>query len=266
MKRDELQKIHDASMSVLENTGVAFHSDRALEVFRGHGFKTDHHCVFIPEKRIIKALSTAPSSFTVFAKNPAASLTLDKKGRIALAPAYGAPFLIDNEGCRRKTTIRDYEDLCKLIQTSPVLNMNGFLMCDPSDLDPKTRHLDMLLAGIPLCDKPFMGSPLSKTAAEDSANMAKLAAGENGNPMMIANTNSLAPLSYSADIADAMMVIPPSSGAEPPLLPCRLQIAFPITTGPYHPQDRMRIGRHGRCGIGWRPMRNPELTPAWKKL
>ena len=37
----ELTHIHDASMDLLKNIGVAFNDDEALSIFRKNGFKVD---------------------------------------------------------------------------------------------------------------------------------------------------------------------------------------------------------------------------------
>ena len=36
-KREELNRIHRASMDILENIGIAFNESEALEIFKGNG-------------------------------------------------------------------------------------------------------------------------------------------------------------------------------------------------------------------------------------
>lgn len=206
MDGTDIRKIHDASLAVLASQGVAFHSPDVVDLFREKGFETDGRRVLFTEKQVWDAVESAPSDFNLAARNPDRDLTLGRPGRRALVPAYGPPFIIDANGLRRNSTFRDYQKLCMLTQSSDVINMNGYLMCEPTDLDPKTSHLDLLLAGITLCDKPLMGSPISKTAAVDSVNMAALLGADAGKPMMIANTNSLSPLGFSAEIADSLVI------------------------------------------------------------
>jgi len=50
--------------------------------------------------------------------------------------------------------------------------MNGFMMVEPSHVPADTAHLDMIFPSIVLCDKPFMGSPVSKQGARDCVEMA----------------------------------------------------------------------------------------------
>lgn len=205
MNSEDINRIHAASMTILRDVGVGFNSQQALEIFKSHGFKTDGKLVFATEGQIETALKTAPSEFTLSARNPSNDLTLGNNTQVALAPGYGAPFIIESSGERRRSTIEDYRGFCKLTQTSEVINMNGFLMVDPSDLDPGTYHLDMLFENITLCDKPFMGSPLSRTAAIDAINMADIVFGNCHQPVMVSLINSL-PLQFADEMAEALLV------------------------------------------------------------
>ena len=89
-------------------------------------------------------------------------------------PGYGAPFVMDVKGNQRQATMEDYDNFCKLIQTSPFIDMNGWMMVEPADMPHETVHLDLNLSNMLLCDKPFMGSPASKQGAIDGIEMAKI--------------------------------------------------------------------------------------------
>ena len=69
--------------------------------------------------------------------------------------------------------MKDFQDCCKLVQTSPQLDMGGWLMVEPNDVPVETAHLDMLLAYFIHCDKP-LGAFGSKTMATDTFEMAKM--------------------------------------------------------------------------------------------
>ena len=88
MKPAQLELIHNASMAILANPGVAFHSEKALALFQKHGFKTDGPVVFFTEKQVQTALEQAPSSFTLHARNPNKNIVISSDDP-ALAPGYG---------------------------------------------------------------------------------------------------------------------------------------------------------------------------------
>lgn len=205
MQLDNLNMIHEGSLHLLKKLGVALNSQAAIEVFRHHGFATENRLVFFKESQITKAIESVPAHFKLHARNPFHDLEIGK-GEIALAPGYGAPYYLDKAGGRRLAIRKDYNNFCKLVQTSHTINMNGFMMGTPSDLNPATCHLDMLLDSICLCDKPFMGSPLSKEAAQDSVNLAQIVFGTTSKPVMVSNINVLQPLQYSGEMIDSLMV------------------------------------------------------------
>lgn len=87
--------------------------------------------------------------------------------------------------------------------------MNGCLMVDPRDIDPLESHRYMLRSNILLCDKPFIGSSVSREAARDSFHMAGMAWGGTDQlkdkAVMIAIINSLSPLQYSSEMAGSII-------------------------------------------------------------
>ncbi len=205
MKKEQLDLIHNASMTILADMGVAFHGEQAIVLFKKHGFKTEGQLVFLTEKQVQEALGHTPSSFSLQARDPDKHVKIGR-GEPALAPGYGAPHFITLDGTKRNATMADYLDFCKLGHTSDVINITGFQMVDPADVPPAHYHLDMLLANILYSDQPFMGSPLSVQTAMDAVDMAKIVFSELEGPVMIANINALAPLQYAQEMADALMV------------------------------------------------------------
>ena len=61
----QLATLHNACMKILSKAGVVFHDAEALEIFKEHGFKVDGKKVFFSEDKVLKALETVPSEFTI---------------------------------------------------------------------------------------------------------------------------------------------------------------------------------------------------------
>ena len=204
----ELTRLHDASMDILENTGIAFNESESLEIFAANGFKVDGQTVFITERDVRQALETTPDRFTVTARNPEKSVKIGGADFV-LVPAYGPPFVSLPDGAQRKATMEDYDNFCKLVQTSGPINMNGFMMVEPSDVPAESAHLDMLFSSIVLCDKPFMGSPVSKQGARDCIEMAGMVWGDREKlkdmPVTVSLINSLSPLQFSEEMAGSLI-------------------------------------------------------------
>ena len=202
--REDLHCIHDASMDILAHTGICFHEADALAVFQQAGFTVEGKRVFMTERSVRDALDTAPSRFTVYARNPANTVAIGEDAYVLL-PTCGAPSVVSSTGARREATLQDYHTACQLVQTSDQLDMNGFVMVQPNDLPPQTAHLDMLLANLVLCDKPYLGAATSRQAAIDCLEMAGIAWGGREylaqRPVMVTNVNIMSPLRYTAEEA-----------------------------------------------------------------
>ena len=76
----QLDHLQEATLSIIENTGVKFPSEKALKIFAEHGANVDHETqiVKIPRDLVKKAMSTVPRYFTLGARNPDFDLSLQE--------------------------------------------------------------------------------------------------------------------------------------------------------------------------------------------
>ncbi|MBT7631581.1 MAG: trimethylamine methyltransferase, partial [Desulfobacula sp.] len=208
LSTENMQKIHTTAMELLKDTGVSFKEEEAVDIFKSNGHRIEGTTVFFKESDIQKALETAPRRFTVHARNPEKNVEIGENDFVFL-PGYGAPFIMDAQGSQRQATMEDYDNFCKLIQTSPHINMNGWMMVEPADMPHETVHLDLNLSNMLLCDKPFMGSPVSRQGAVDGIEMAGILWGGKENIMdktvSVSLINSLSPLQFSEEMAGALI-------------------------------------------------------------
>ncbi|MCG8566832.1 MAG: trimethylamine methyltransferase family protein [Desulfobacterales bacterium] len=208
LSQTDMEKIHRAAMEILETTGVAFYNKQALEIFRQNDFIVEDAVVRFTESQIQKALETVPEKFMVHARNPKKSVVIGGDDFVFL-PGYGAPFIMEADGCKRSATMEDYDNFCKLIQSSPHIDMNGCMMVAPSDMPPKTLHLDLHLSNMLLCDKPFMGSPVSRQAVVDGIEMAAILWGGKeelaDKTVSVSQITSLSPLQFEGEMVGCLI-------------------------------------------------------------
>jgi trimethylamine---corrinoid protein Co-methyltransferase len=204
----QMTKIHDASMDLLQRSGIVINEDEALEIFKKHGFKVEGKTVFPTESQINEEIAKVPQKITIEARNPEKTVTIGGDDFVFL-PGYGAPYVIDMNGQQREATMEDYDTFCKLVHTSKHINMNGWMMVEPGDMAPETAHLDMNLSNMLLCDKPFMGSPVSRQGALEGIEMASILWGGKENIMDRAVTvsliNSLSPLQFAEEMVGSLI-------------------------------------------------------------
>ncbi|MDA3791125.1 MAG: trimethylamine methyltransferase family protein [Desulfobacula sp.] len=205
----EKAKIHDASAGILNKVGVVFQDEGALAVFKKHGFKVDGQKVFITEPQIQKALETVPETFEITARNPEKSVMVGEGYRVCV-PGYGAPFIMTETGQRRKGTMEDYINFCKLVHTSEQIDMTGYEMIEPSDVSGAHAYLYMMQANMIYGDKPFMGASIPNQAAKDAIEMAGILWGDKGHihdkHVILPTINPLSPLMWDDNMSAAIVI------------------------------------------------------------
>ena len=126
ISKDSVQKIHENTLRILSEVGVRFENERVLEIFKSHGAKTDGEIVYISESLLKKALSTVPSSYTVYSE----SGPLTYGGGSAVTSSLGSNIYINDDGKIRKLVNQDVINQFKLGLMSPVLtfaHLNNFM-------------------------------------------------------------------------------------------------------------------------------------------
>ena len=128
----ELATLHNVCMKILSKVGVVFHDAESLEIFKKHGFKVDGEKVFFTEDKVMKALETVPPEFMIQARNPNKSVTIGGD-HFVFGPGWGAPLIIGANGERRTASMEDQDNFCKLVQTSPYLDLVAGSMAIPAE-------------------------------------------------------------------------------------------------------------------------------------
>ncbi|MGI5873816.1 MAG: trimethylamine methyltransferase family protein [Bacillota bacterium] len=208
LTQEEVLKIHDHSMRILEEVGVEFTYDPAIKVFTDAGFKVEGHKVFFKREDVEALAAKAPAEFTLSARDPKKTAKCNQVD-LNLTPAYGPPYIYDLKGERRYSNMEDYDNIIKLTQMSENINHTGGNVCEPIEVPEEYRHLKMLYSHIKYSDKPFMGSAYGVVGASDSVKMAEMIFGGREqikkNPVLITLINSITPLKYDDRMLGALM-------------------------------------------------------------
>jgi len=205
---EQVQTIHDASMDIIEEVGVEFRCDDAIGMWRAAGADVDGVTVRIDREHLMSLVGTAPSSYTMVARDPAHTVTVGD-GRTIFTPSYGAPYVLDLDGVRRPATLQDFRDFTKLNHLSPALHMSGGVVCEPMDVPVPKRHLYMTESLLKYSSKPFMGAVTSMDRAEDSLHMAGIVFGQDfvrETTVMTCLANANTPLVWDKTMLDSVRV------------------------------------------------------------
>ena len=205
---DQVQVIHDASMDVVEEVGVEFRCDDALALWRDAGAAVDGARVRLDREHLMALVGTAPSSYTMVARDPTHTVTVGN-GKTIFTPSYGAPYVLGLDGTRRPGTLEDFKNFTKLNHLSPALHMSGGVVCEPMDVPVPKRHLYMTQNLLAYSSKPFMGAVTSKERAEDSLHMAGIVFGQDvvrDTTVMTCLANGNTPLVWDKTMLDSVRV------------------------------------------------------------
>ncbi len=206
MDDGQVEKIDAASMDILENVGVVFRDEIALNDWRRAGAKLVGERVYLDRGLVRELIATIPASFTYHARNPANNVALG--GRQAVfVPMTGAPYLRDLEDVRRNPTLEDLAMFHKLSHMSPALHSTAHHIVEPYDHPISQRHLRITYSSMKHSDKMFMGMTTSPRNAEDVMEMCAILFGDvflESHPVTTGNCNGNSPLVWDETMLGAM--------------------------------------------------------------
>lgn len=207
LSENDIQMIHENSLKILEEVGVVFQYEPALEVFREHGARVDGQTVCIPRGLVECSIESAPSEFTLYARDPKRNIVFNTNDTHYTGPG-GASFVQDMDEGRRFSSKEDFIKLVKLFQSLDLIEMHH-VPCEMNDVDPSVRNLEVAYQIMKYSDKPFMGFMFTYEEAKRVIAMAALPFGGleevRNKPVTILDPCTVTPLSYDDKGISALM-------------------------------------------------------------
>lgn len=113
---NEVQRIHEATLNIIENVGVRFPSKRALEIWEAYGARVDHDRMIVKVKPhlIEEALKKAPPVYPLAARDPAQDLMLDGNHVYVGTDGCGVEVIDLRSGQRRTSCLQDVADIARI--------------------------------------------------------------------------------------------------------------------------------------------------------
>jgi len=210
LTKGQLEDIHNATLEVLQRTGVVFKHERALKVFDEAGAYVDYKTqrVFIPSHLVDEAIRKAPSRFVWYARNHKKSIRFEDN-RIHFGPVCTPAFVYDLETrLRRDATKEDFENIVRIVDYLDRVD-DGYGSVHIRDVPDKAAHAYALLLQVKNTDKPVRGRARGTTIAKDCLNMISMVAGGEEElirrPMLICMVNPTSPLQWDTVMIEGMM-------------------------------------------------------------
>ncbi len=130
MSDDELYRIHVATIDILENTGIQFHCESALKVFRKAGLTIgDNNTVYFPPGIVEACIRSAPPSFTRYPLDQRRHSPIRFGDRdVHFGVGSTTAYVLDLEGRFRKGVEQDIANFARLSDAMEYLEIgNGMI-------------------------------------------------------------------------------------------------------------------------------------------
>src|SRR5262252_4241087 len=159
--------------TILEDIGIEFRRDpESLRLWREVGADVKGERVHIPRGMARRLLATAPAEFTLFARNPERNVRFGGDATV-FSPVGGPPFVSDIERGRRYGTLEDLINFIKLAHMAPAIHFSGGCMCEPMEIAPNKRHLDVQYTFFRYSDQGCEATPETGGHAGDAVALAQ---------------------------------------------------------------------------------------------
>jgi trimethylamine---corrinoid protein Co-methyltransferase len=175
---DELESIHDASLTILERIGMDIWDGEARSLLREAGADVDEagqHVCF-PRELILERIATAPSEFILHSWNPEKHLQIGGNW-MANGTVASAPHIVGLDGVRRTGDRAGFDDLLKLGQMMNSIHFVAGYPVEPIDLHPSVRHIHAAFDVLTLTDKQIHCYSLGRQKNRDCIEMVRIARG-----------------------------------------------------------------------------------------
>ena len=173
---DELESIHQASLTVLRDVGMDFLHPIACEMWTEAGADVDGERVRFDPELVTDLVGRAPAEFTVHAPNPARDLHVGGDS-VVFTSVASAPNVADRAGGRRTGNRADFRKLVKLAQCLTAVQSHGGYPVEPVDIHPSVRHLHAFHDLLTLSDKAVDAYSLGRQRNLDCLEMVRIVRG-----------------------------------------------------------------------------------------
>lgn len=113
---EDVKKIHDATLHIIEKVGVRFPSKRALEVWADNGAEIDYDKMVVRAKPALieQALDSCPPFYTLAARDPKQDLALDGNHVYVGTDGCGVEVIDIHTGVKRTSELQDVADISRI--------------------------------------------------------------------------------------------------------------------------------------------------------
>lgn len=208
LSTDDAERIYLAALQILADIGVLIHESAACNLLADNGARVRGERVRIPEGMVKQAIAAAPPRFTVHARAPEKSLSIEPN-RVYYGPGPTCPNFIDPQTGERRPYVRD--DAVAVARTCDALDNIDFVQSLGAISDAPGGLMDVyefaLMAENTV--KPIVAWAFTEQGCSDIHRMAvAMAGGEEAfaqKPNYIFYAEPMSPLNSGGDAMQKLM-------------------------------------------------------------
>jgi len=239
----EVKKIHEATLWIIEKVGVRFPSKKALDIWAAHGAEVDREKMIVRAQGelIEKALKTCPPAYSLAARDPQQDLALDGNHVFVGTDGCGVEVIDIRNGERRVSRLQDVRDIARIADATEQVGFH-WVPVSAQDIPPETRGLHEIKAIWENSSKHVQTeSVYNEREARAAIEMAALITGGKEQlrkrPVLSLMQCSAPPLGHDGGSLDAALV-----AAEYGLPTGFMTMAANLTTGPATLAGNLAVG------------------------
>jgi len=176
LTQEQVERIHDASLEILEDVGLKVRYGPARDLFKKHGCSVEEERVKFPRAVVEKYRKMVSPSFTFHARDPKFDKTIPQDSPV-IVTASSAPDIIDPvTGVERRAESKDIARIAHLINELPGYDVFSIsTLADDAPADQFT--VSRLYPSIKYCLKPIRVTTTDMKDTRSVMEMAYIVAG-----------------------------------------------------------------------------------------
>jgi len=176
LTEDQVTRVHEASLEILEEAGLKVRHEPARELFKQHGCLVEEDRVRFPKSVVEKYRKMYPPTFRFGARDPKFDKTIPQDSPV-IVTASSAPDIIDPvSGVERRATSTDIAQIAHLINELPGYDMFSISTL-ADDAPPDQFTISRLYPALKHCLKPIRVTTTDRKDTESVMKMTYMVAG-----------------------------------------------------------------------------------------
>ena len=210
MSTAQCEKIHWASLEMLERYGVKLHDQQAIDLLKKGGADVDGNMVYVPSGMVEKAFTTAPKRVVLYNRNGEPAMPLEGQ-RSFYGPGSDTLNIIDHRtGERRKPVLNDVREGIILCDALPNIDFVMSLVL-PMDVDQTIADTFQMEVILNNTVKPIIAVTYDLPGLVDAVEMAEAVMGGvdalRRHPILTCYINVVSGLNHNAEALQKLLYL-----------------------------------------------------------